>query len=259
MPTVRRYWIEFDLERESDFWPQLCQGVGVTGYDERDCLSMAADLLPDDAALPPVRRITVDISLAEKFPVNPPALGVSVWRGVWYPPSNLWTGPIWMPRGVDRHPAVPACGPRPLTDSPEQTGATVRPDPLPEWWDEIPHVDSLLWPVGNMPYTHLGDQMWRYAPDLRNAITKNASYGDMVREALDYVIARCPTPSDWFDPSTTEFLDQQQQHEYLRGFRDYLFGHHPYPVYPPRKPLPPDAQTTPSDQQARSPRTTNNL
>lgn len=258
MPTVRRYWIEFDLDHNPFRWPQLSPGIGVTGFDERDCLSMAADLLPDDAELPPVRHITVDISLAEKPPVNPPGLGVPVWRGVWYPPSNLRTGPIWRPRGVERNPAIPACGPRRLTDSPGRAGATVRPDPLPEWWDEIPHVDSLLWPVGNMPYTHLGDQMWRYAPDLRKAIAEEASYGDMVREALDYVIARRPPPSDWFDPSTTEFLDQQQQHEYLRAFRDYLFGHHPYPIYPPRN-LPPDAEPTPANQQTPDPRAPNDL
>lgn len=248
MPTVRRFWIEFDLGSRRLSWPQLSQGVGVTGFDERDCLSMVADLFPDDTELPPVRHITVDISLAEKLPLNPSHLGVPVWRGIWYPPSNLWTGPMWRPRGVGRNPAAPASSPERLTDSPAQPGAGVRPDPLPEWWDEIPHVDSLLWPVGKMPYTYLGDQMWRYASELRFAIIKEPSYGDMVREALDYVIARRPTPSDWFDPNTTTFLDQQQQDEYLRTFRDFLFGHHPDPIYPPRKRLPPDAETTPSDE-----------
>lgn len=53
MTTVRRFWIEFDLENEPFSWPQLRQGVGVTGFDERDCLSMVADLLPDDRDLPP--------------------------------------------------------------------------------------------------------------------------------------------------------------------------------------------------------------
>ncbi|WP_280254226.1 hypothetical protein [Nocardia abscessus] len=249
MPTVRRFWIEFELGSNRLSWPRLSQGVGVTGFDERDCLSMVADLFPSpDIELPPVRHITIDISLAEKLPLNPSHLGVPVWRGVWYPPSNLWTGPMWRPRGVGRNPAAPTSGPGRLTDSPAQPGASVRPDPLPEWWDEIPHVDSLLWPVGKMPYTYLGDQMWRYASELRFAIIKEPSYGDMVREALDYVIARRPTPSDWFDPNTTAFRDQQQQDEYLRTFRDFLFGHHPDPIYPPRKRLPPDAETTPYDE-----------
>ncbi|MEU6189202.1 hypothetical protein [Nocardia sp. NPDC047038] len=231
MPTVRRFWIEFDGERESNFWVELWQGVGVTGFDERDCLSMVADLLPRDAELPPVRRITVDISLAQRLRVNPPTLGVPVWRGVWYPPWNLRTGPTWRPRGVDR--AIAPRYPKPITDSPAHMRAGDTLGPRPVWWDEIPHADSLLWPVGNLPYTHLGEQMWRYAPVLRAAIANEPSYGDMVREALDYVIARGAAPSDWFDPNTTRFLDRQEQDEYLRAFRDYLFGHRPQPIYPP--------------------------
>ncbi|WP_433672285.1 hypothetical protein ACQP06_11940 [Nocardia sp. CA-136227] len=245
MPVVRRFWIEFDRDREPA-WPG--SNVGVTGYGEQDCLAMVADLLPDGVELRPVRRITPDIVVDENLPVNIRALGVPVWRGVWYPPSNLRTGPTWRPRGVGRNPAAPASGPERRTDSPTQPGAAVRPDPLPEWWDEIPHVDSLLWPVGKMPYTYLGDQMWRYAPELRRAIIEEPSYGDMVREALDYVIARRPAPSDWFDPNTTTFRDQQHQNEYLRTFRDYLFGHHPDPIYPPRKQLAPDADTTQFDE-----------
>ncbi|MGY1947059.1 hypothetical protein [Nocardia asiatica] len=88
-------------------------------------------------------------------------------------------------------------------------------------------------------------QMWRYAAELR--------------EAIDYVIARRPTPSGWFDPNTTTFLDQQQQDEYLRAFRDYLFGRHPYPIYPPSKHIRPDAETTPSDDRPRAPGAPNNL
>ncbi|MFE9320938.1 hypothetical protein ACIHDR_13920 [Nocardia sp. NPDC052278] len=116
MPTVRRFWIEFDLEHEPDFRVELGQGVGVTGFDEQDCLAMVADLLPDDTELPPVRRMTVDVSLAEKLPVNPPTLGVPVWRGVWYPPMNLRTGPTWRPRGVDRA-FNPSSDPAPVANS----------------------------------------------------------------------------------------------------------------------------------------------
>ncbi|AHH16901.1 hypothetical protein NONO_c21030 [Nocardia nova SH22a] len=243
MPLVRRFWIEFDLGDEWISWSLLNPAVGVTGFDERDCLSMVGEMFPEGTELPPVRRITADVSLAEKFPKLPTYLGVSVWRGVWYPHSNLSVGPMWRPRGVGRNPAAPDSGPERLTDSPTDPRASVRPDPLPEWWDEIPHVDSLLWPVGKMPYTYLGDQMWRYATQLHFAIIQEPAYGEMVREALDHVIARRPMLNDWFDPNTTVFLDQQQQEEYLRTFRDYLFGLHPYPVYPPRKRFPLDAET----------------
>jgi hypothetical protein len=95
---VRRFWIEFDRNRGSVLWwgPPY---AGVTGFDEKDCLAMVADLLPADAELPPVLRITADVSLAGKLPGNPWALGVSVWRGVWYPPMNLRTGPNMYPHG----------------------------------------------------------------------------------------------------------------------------------------------------------------
>ncbi|MFI7529023.1 hypothetical protein [Nocardia salmonicida] len=72
--------------------------------------------------------------------------------------------------------------------------------------------------VGKLPYTFLGDQMWRYASELRSANIREPRYGDMVREALDYVIAQRPTPSDWFDPNTTEFVDQP-----IRSAADLIF------------------------------------
>lgn len=48
MPVVRRFWIEFDRDREPA-WPGSY--VGVTGYGEQDCLAMVAD--PDPVVLAP--------------------------------------------------------------------------------------------------------------------------------------------------------------------------------------------------------------
>jgi hypothetical protein len=113
MPTVRRFWIEFDLPPLDDLLrePQpgsgllrVHGGVGVTGFDLADCLWMVRDLLPA-LTLPPVRRVVPDISLAS---FRPPAglgqlgLGVPVWRGVWFPPDNLGTSGIWRPSGAAR-------------------------------------------------------------------------------------------------------------------------------------------------------------
>ncbi|MFI9407348.1 hypothetical protein [Nocardia sp. NPDC052316] len=103
MPVLRRFWIEFDCDHGSDLW-WISPYAGVTGFDEQDCLAMVADLLADDEELPPVRRITVDVSLAEQLPVNPLALGVPVWRGVWYPPVNLSTGPNLVRYRLRHHP-----------------------------------------------------------------------------------------------------------------------------------------------------------
>ncbi|MBF6080272.1 hypothetical protein GV791_10130 [Nocardia cyriacigeorgica] len=92
MHMVRRFWIEFDSDRRADRW-WVGPYAGVTGFDEQDGLTLVAELLGDDAELPPIRHITPDFSLNQKLPVNPLALGVPVWRGVWYPPVNLSTGP----------------------------------------------------------------------------------------------------------------------------------------------------------------------
>jgi hypothetical protein len=107
-PTVRRFWIEFDLPPLDDLLREpgsgligLYRGVGVTGFDLADCVWMVRDLLPA-SALPPVNRIVPDISLAGFTPPAGLGLGVPVWRGVWYPPANLGTSGIWRPRGAAR-------------------------------------------------------------------------------------------------------------------------------------------------------------
>lgn len=51
MPVVRRFWIEFERGHETAVW-WIGSYAGVTGYDERDCLAMVADLLTDGAELP---------------------------------------------------------------------------------------------------------------------------------------------------------------------------------------------------------------
>lgn len=96
-----RYWFAFDV---SDLGPdpgppgttsldggtlayRLCGlGIGVTGYDEADCLGLIEELL-DGEPIPPVlsriRNVDVDsLDLGSR-------VGVPVWRGIWYPASNL--------------------------------------------------------------------------------------------------------------------------------------------------------------------------
>lgn len=81
----------------------------------------------------------------------------------------------------------------------------------------------------------LADQMRRLARIEHGRVATNSAYGDMMREALDYMIARHPTPNEWFDPTQARFFDQQELDEYLRAFRDYLFGNRPEPIYPPAR------------------------
>ncbi|MGX1811154.1 hypothetical protein ACWIGI_36000 [Nocardia sp. NPDC055321] len=56
-----------------------------------------------------------------------------------------------------------------------------------------------------------------------------------MREARDYMIARRPTPDEWFDPTQARFLDQRALDEYRVAFRDYLFGSRPEPILPPAR------------------------
>ncbi|MFD3701519.1 hypothetical protein ACFWUP_00070 [Nocardia sp. NPDC058658] len=224
MTTPRRYWIEFDRQEGSDV--RLWEGVGVTGFDVPDCLSMVAEMVCD-GPLPPVRRITVDISLAEPLPVNR-GLGVPVWRGVWYPAVNLGTGPT---RDIDRS-GAPADYPTPVTESrPKRVSATLGA--ATTWWDEIPHIAGLLWPLVRMHSAEYCRGTVSSARGLRDACARDQTYGAMVGEALDFMIAWQPTPDEWFDPTGTRFADQQDLDEYLRAFRDYVFGDRPEPIAPP--------------------------
>ena len=84
---------------------------------------MVRDLLPF-SALPPVRRVVPDISLAGFTPPARLGLGVPVWRGVWFPPDNLGTSGIWRPRGAARaiNPSIwppnpPMSSPPPIEES----------------------------------------------------------------------------------------------------------------------------------------------
>ena len=96
-----RYWFEFDLTGLEPAPPQpgtvsldgdtpvyrLCwQGVGVTGFDEDDCLQLVARVLAPDA-LPPLRSSIRDVNVSdldlEPQWVGPPVM--PVWRGVWFP------------------------------------------------------------------------------------------------------------------------------------------------------------------------------
>lgn len=106
MATPTRFWIEFDDTRETpepgvvviddSRAARLAGGCGVTAWDLDDALDLIAAAFADwsDEPLPPVLRVIPDIDVG-KLPkhVADHGLGVVVWRGVWHPPFNLFTGP----------------------------------------------------------------------------------------------------------------------------------------------------------------------
>jgi hypothetical protein len=63
------------------------RGVGVTGYDERDCRKLIGDLLAPEQ-IPRVVRADRDVDVS-RLPIALAEIGVSVWRGIWFPRTNL--------------------------------------------------------------------------------------------------------------------------------------------------------------------------
>jgi hypothetical protein len=112
-PDLLRLWLEFDvsdhepeplpadriqLDGGDVVWRAFGRGVGVTGYDEADCLQLVTE-----AYRLPVPLITVciaDVTIAMLEERSLPAAAavriqsVMVWRGVWYPSPNMRRGPI---------------------------------------------------------------------------------------------------------------------------------------------------------------------
>ena len=95
-----RCWVLFDLDSEAPQPPTsgisvdggtrryriLSRGIGVTGYDEADCIALIRDLL-DGEDLPPILRVERDVNV-DALDIAGEA-GVAVWRGVWFPRLNL--------------------------------------------------------------------------------------------------------------------------------------------------------------------------
>ncbi|MEY2422985.1 MAG: hypothetical protein QOI95_3052 [Acidimicrobiaceae bacterium] len=98
-----RYWFEFDvsayvtprqarpdisLDGGHPIHNLLWMGVGVTGFDEADCLRMLSDVLSGvmpGAVLPPLTRAEMDVDVSSLHLAH---LGNPAWRGVWYPRVN---------------------------------------------------------------------------------------------------------------------------------------------------------------------------
>ena len=79
-------------------WRFFAGGVGVTGYDEADCLQLIADTY--QLPVPPITVRVPDVTIAMLEERSRPAasavmaFAVMVWRGVWYPSPNVGRGPV---------------------------------------------------------------------------------------------------------------------------------------------------------------------
>ncbi|MDQ6785653.1 MAG: hypothetical protein M3033_02380 [Acidobacteriota bacterium] len=93
---LKRYWFKFDFPK-----PRLshygyippCGCCGITAFDYDDALKIMHRFLLRENEIPIFNQVVenVDVSaiLDKDVHFN---LGVSVWRGVWYPAYNLWQG-----------------------------------------------------------------------------------------------------------------------------------------------------------------------
>jgi hypothetical protein len=96
-----RCWVEFDLTGHGPTTAEpglvsidggtltyrlLHRGIGVTGYDQADCLALIQQLIGDEP-LPPLLRIDTDVDV-DALGVADEA-GVPVWRGIWFPRHNI--------------------------------------------------------------------------------------------------------------------------------------------------------------------------
>ena len=70
------------------FPPVWVDGCGVSGYDEDDCLTLLSAQVSEGRELPPVLRGVpmIDVSTLPKHVRD--RMGVSVYRGVWFPALN---------------------------------------------------------------------------------------------------------------------------------------------------------------------------
>jgi hypothetical protein len=88
-PTAagRRFWVEFDVAL-AEALPAGChEGVGVTADDEAAALAAIRATLFGGRALPPLRRVVVDVETTDLCPwLVLPAMADWSRPGVWFPP-----------------------------------------------------------------------------------------------------------------------------------------------------------------------------
>jgi hypothetical protein len=99
-----RYWFEFGLDGlrpeprngisvdDGSLAYRFCSGgIGVSGYDEGDCLELVRAQIPDEP-LPPVLRSVRNADVAA-LRLDMRFVAITAWRGIWYPPINR-AGPV---------------------------------------------------------------------------------------------------------------------------------------------------------------------
>lgn len=78
---LHRYWFRFETTSLV-----LQRGCGVTAYSREDALQVLCEQVFQGQALPVIREIIEDIDVSTLDDEHIlPNIGVTIWRGVWYP------------------------------------------------------------------------------------------------------------------------------------------------------------------------------
>jgi hypothetical protein len=87
-PKLRRFWIEFEKDKDDPWRHGL--GFGVTAYDAKDALSLLAESICKESKFPVVRKMIsdVDVSTLDQGHVIP-NMESPIWRGIWYPKGYM--------------------------------------------------------------------------------------------------------------------------------------------------------------------------
>ena len=99
---LRRYWFEFHKDLNSEEYMQRYgylpagPGIGVTAYSREDAILLIRRWVAKDGKeLPEITKCIENVDVSTLFPSGTPfgiGLGCPVWRGLWFPPYNLWFG-----------------------------------------------------------------------------------------------------------------------------------------------------------------------
>ena len=96
---VRRFWLKFDLPAvaaakgvgvsldggDTFTSGRVRNGVGVTGVDLDDCLSIVSARIFNGTALPAVARVIEDVDVSTLGELVLTKMEPPIWRGIWFP------------------------------------------------------------------------------------------------------------------------------------------------------------------------------
>ncbi|MBN8861885.1 MAG: hypothetical protein J0H92_00855 [Sphingobacteriales bacterium] len=83
---LKKYWIEFEINRSSDYPIGIGYGCGVTAYSMEDVVSILNIKIFKTVGIPPIKKIVEDVDIQELDQNHVLAnMKSPIFRGVWFP------------------------------------------------------------------------------------------------------------------------------------------------------------------------------